>query len=140
MPDWESSVDKAIRAAMDEGGFNNLPGTGQPLRLDDDAYTPPDLQLAYKILRDNDLAPDWIVQSKLLATQVDDWQARVQQSLRTPGNPATWAQARQQLAAQADKLNRAILGFNLKLPPGIPHRPLLNLERLIDRLNNAAMG
>jgi len=40
-----------IKEALDRGDFNNLPGAGQPLDLDDDASIPEDLRMAYKLLK-----------------------------------------------------------------------------------------
>ena len=40
-----------IRAAQDEGVFDNLPGKGKPLQLDDDSGIPEDMRLAFKILK-----------------------------------------------------------------------------------------
>jgi len=57
MLDWENHVDRLIREAMKTGAFDNLPGAGKLLNLDDE-LTPEHLRLAYKILKDNDLAPE----------------------------------------------------------------------------------
>ena len=42
-----------IREAMAEGVFDDLPGTGRPLKLDEDAHIPPEARLAYKILKNS---------------------------------------------------------------------------------------
>jgi hypothetical protein len=34
--DWENHVDRLIREAMKTGAFDNLPGAGKPLNLDDE--------------------------------------------------------------------------------------------------------
>ena len=50
-------VEERIRVAQKKGGFDNLPGSGQPLALDDDGSVPEDLRLAYKILKNADCLP-----------------------------------------------------------------------------------
>ena len=50
-------VEEKIREAMDEGKFDNLPGKGKPLSLDDDAGVPEDLRLAFKILKNAGCLP-----------------------------------------------------------------------------------
>jgi len=47
---YESWIDRQIREAMERGAFDNLPGAGKPLHLDDD----PDWWIHAKI-RDEDL-------------------------------------------------------------------------------------
>lgn len=46
---FESWVDRQIREAMERGEFDNLPGAGRPVELDDD----PDWWIKAKIRREN---------------------------------------------------------------------------------------
>jgi len=50
-------VEDRIQTAQREGAFDNLPGKGKPLKLDDDSSIPEDLRLAYKILKNADCLP-----------------------------------------------------------------------------------
>src|SRR5437764_12345618 len=50
-------VEERIQKAQEEGVFDNLPGKGKPLRLDDDEFVPEDLRLAYKILKNSNCLP-----------------------------------------------------------------------------------
>jgi hypothetical protein len=50
-------VEERIRQAQDEGEFDNLPGKGKPLQLDDDLGIPEDLRLAYKVLKNANCLP-----------------------------------------------------------------------------------
>ena len=50
-------VEERIQNAQKEGAFDNLPGKGKPLPLDDDACVPEDLRLAYKILKNSNCLP-----------------------------------------------------------------------------------
>jgi hypothetical protein len=50
-------VEERIQKAQEEGVFDNLPGTGKPLHLDDDSSVPEDLRLTYKILKNSNCLP-----------------------------------------------------------------------------------
>jgi hypothetical protein len=50
-------AESRIREAMEQGQFDNLPGAGQPLNLEDYFSTPEDLRMAYSILRNANCAP-----------------------------------------------------------------------------------
>jgi hypothetical protein len=53
-------ADRKIQEAIEEGLFDDLPGKGQPLDLDDDPATPAHLRLANRILKNANVLPDWV--------------------------------------------------------------------------------
>jgi Domain of unknown function (DUF1992) len=71
----EAKIAEAARA----GAFDNLPGSGRPLDLDDDRMVPEEARLAYRILRNAGFVPAEIETRReaaslrqLLATATDD--------------------------------------------------------------------
>ncbi|MGA7876775.1 MAG: DnaJ family domain-containing protein [Desulfoferrobacter sp.] len=54
---FDKIADQKIREAMEHGEFEDLPGKGKPLNLEDDSHLPQDLRLAYKILKNADCLP-----------------------------------------------------------------------------------
>ena len=56
-PGFDKIVEERIKNAQKKGDFNNLPGSGKPLDLDDNSCVAEDLRLAYKILKNADFAP-----------------------------------------------------------------------------------
>lgn len=54
---FDKIADQKIREAIENGEFEDLPGKGQPLNLEDDSHLPQDLRLAYKILKNADCLP-----------------------------------------------------------------------------------
>jgi hypothetical protein len=54
---FEKIVEERIRRAMEKGEFEDLPGAGEPLTLEDDSHLPEDLRLAYKILKNAECLP-----------------------------------------------------------------------------------
>lgn len=47
----DAIAERRIREAQERGDFDDLPGTGSPLELDDDALVPEELRAAYRLLR-----------------------------------------------------------------------------------------
>src|SRR5882757_3398980 len=50
-------AENRIREAMAQGQFENLPGAGQPLNLEEYFTTPEDLRMAYSILKSANCVP-----------------------------------------------------------------------------------
>ncbi len=53
----DALVERRIQAAMARGEFDNLPGAGAPLDLDDDSLVPEELRVAYRLLRNAGYVP-----------------------------------------------------------------------------------
>lgn len=54
---WNKIAEQRIQEAQANGEFDDLPGKGKPLQLDDDAMVPEDLRIAYKILKNAGCTP-----------------------------------------------------------------------------------
>ena len=50
-------AENRIQVAMEAGDFDDLTGKGQPLNLEEDSHIPPELRMAYKILKNADCLP-----------------------------------------------------------------------------------
>jgi hypothetical protein len=50
-------AERKIQEALRNGEFDDLPGKGEPLRLEDESGIPEELRLAYKILKNADCLP-----------------------------------------------------------------------------------
>jgi hypothetical protein len=63
-------AEERIREAMDRGEFDDLPGRGEPLELENDSHLPEDLRIAYKILKNADcLPPELQLRKEIHTTQ-----------------------------------------------------------------------
>lgn len=51
-------ADKHITEAIDNGELDNLPGSGQPLQLDDDSMVPEALRPGYRLLKNAGFLPE----------------------------------------------------------------------------------
>lgn len=50
-------VEQRIKEAESQGCFDNLPGQGEPLKLDDDSLVPEELRAAYRMLKNAGFVP-----------------------------------------------------------------------------------
>jgi hypothetical protein len=54
---FDAIAEKKIAEAIARGELDDLPGSGKPLELDDDAHIPEDLRVAYRILKNAGYVP-----------------------------------------------------------------------------------
>ena len=97
MLNLDSIVEQRIREAIERGEFEQLPGAGQPLQLDDEPLIPEDLRVAYRILKNAGYAPPEVQ----CLRQIDDLQRFIE---RTPDS-----ESRRQALARLSLL-RSYLG------------------------------
>jgi len=57
LPAFDQLVERRIRDAQHNGVFDDLPGAGAPLALDDDALVPEELRAAYRLLKNSGFVP-----------------------------------------------------------------------------------
>jgi hypothetical protein len=68
---WRKIAEDRIRASIERGDFDDLPGKGKPQNLQDDSNLPEDLRLAYKVLKNAGYTPPELDVRKELM-QVED--------------------------------------------------------------------
>jgi hypothetical protein len=84
----EKIAESRILEAIQDGAFDNLAGQGQPLILTDDPDIPPELRMAYKILKMADCLPPELELQRQIVTLKDmmagmpDEAAKLQQMRR----------------------------------------------------------
>jgi hypothetical protein len=76
LPGYEKIVEQRIREAMEKGEFDNLPGKGKPIPLEDDIHVPEELRLAYKLLKNADCLPPELMEKKEIL-QMEDMLAAI---------------------------------------------------------------
>lgn len=147
-------VGKHITDAMERGEFDNLPGAGKPLRLEADRLVPAENRLAYKIMRDNDVVPDWIGQAQLIEREFQLAQQKIQRAARhfrtaqsTLQNRKDitsirkrldaedeWKAAQEQFKEALHLLNKKVANFNLIVPAVHLTRNLYDIEQEIRQI------
>ena len=138
-----SNIEEHIRRAMQEGKFDDLPGKGKPLRLDDDAHSDPEWRLAYHMLQSSGFSLPWIesrkdIESELLAGSTAlqrAWNWRVDQTARggaVSEIEGEWQWACAAFRAAIEVLNKKIAAYNLEAPSPQLHLRLVNAERELE--------
>ena len=64
-------IEQKIQEAQERGEFDNLPGRGAPVAIEDDSHIPEDLRLAYKILKNANCVPPEIELKKEIRQMED---------------------------------------------------------------------
>jgi len=54
---FQRLAEQRIQQAHEEGAFDNLPGEGKPLELEDDSMVPEELRTAYRMLKNSGHLP-----------------------------------------------------------------------------------
>ena len=76
---FEKIVEERIRKAQKQGEFENLIGSGKPLKFNSDLFVPEELRLAYKILKNADCLPPELELKKEIK-QTEDLLAGMQET------------------------------------------------------------
>ena len=67
---FEKIVEERIQQSIKKGEFENLPGSGKPLELDDFSNVPEELRMAYKILKNADcIQPEIEIKKEIVQTE-----------------------------------------------------------------------
>lgn len=99
-PSWETLTERLIREAQEDGIFDDLPGRGRRLPLDDDHYAG-EMAVANHVLRNAGALPPWIEADKEVRRQREAIEALLGRAERTP------LAARGRLEAELDRLAEA---------------------------------
>lgn len=108
---WESAVDKQIREAEERGEFDNLPGQGKPLHLED---WDREWGLAHHVLKQAGETLPWIA----LGNEIDAQRAKLDRMLRdVPRIPyAERARARERYLREAAALDKLLEEYAFLVP------------------------
>jgi hypothetical protein len=157
MSDWGSLIDRMIREAQERGQFDNLPGKGQPLDLDDDALTDPEWRLANRVLKNAGFAPDWIEMDREVRDSLEAARTSLTRSRQWRFEKLGVLGERRDLAAQRERdlvaaewqravrafveriqaINRQIATLNLKAPSLRLQRNKIDVAQELQRLEQA---
>lgn len=130
---------------MEEGAFDNLPGAGRPLALDENPYLDSGWQLAYHLLKENDFAPDFIERRQAIEQQLAaaremltrSWAWRKKEL--DGGAEAAWVEgqwraAKARFEEQVLELNKRIRDYNLSVPQPVFERGLVFLDKELKKI------
>jgi len=144
--EWQDLITEQLEEARAQGAFDNLPGAGQPLRLHENPNEPPDMHMANKLLKDNDLVPAWIDDRKKLLAEIEELRAEMQQQwdgictrLETAAADqaslhSSWQYTVGQWRKQISGLNQRIVALNITLPIWRLELHQLRLDEELERI------
>jgi DnaJ family protein C protein 28 len=139
MPDL--SIEEIIRQAITDGKFDDLPGKGKPLQLDQEAHENPEWRAAYHILRSSGFTLPWIeslhdIESRLERVRADltrtwNW---CQEHRENPMLDVEWARALETFRSQIEIINKEIRHYNLEVPSDRFQRPMIDPDQEVEHL------
>ena len=127
-------VEKQLEEAARAGAFDNLPGAGTPIDLTENPFVPSDWRLAFKILGDHRIVPEFVERRK----EIETIRAEIGALKKTTDRAARRLAVRNRLvrlAAAVEALNRSLARENqfvrcsLQLPPVDVDAELRELDR-----------
>ena len=134
------NIEELLRKAMKEGKFDNLPGKGKPIHLEDpNPHADPNWDLAYGILKDAGYSLPWIearreIEADIEAARKDlrlAWEvyrdAYAQAQSRSYWSES-WERSQQLFRDKVLAINKRIRDYNLQVPNPRFQRPALNYE------------
>jgi hypothetical protein len=140
----ESLAEKRLREAIENGEFDNLPGKGQPIDLQENPFEDPDLRVVHRLLRDAGFAPAWIEERKdidaelaLAQTKLSRAWALFGENGKTP-SAAEWARSVKEFRELVAELNQRVRIYNLKAPATIFHRKHVDIEKIVESVKRNA--
>lgn len=108
-------VERRISEAVERGEFDNLPGAGRPLDLSENPYVAPEWRLAFKILKDHAIVPEFVERRKEIEA--------IREGMKRCSSRLLYRELLERLSTCIEALNRSLARENqfvrngLQLPP-----------------------
>jgi hypothetical protein len=151
---WQSEIDRQIEEMLQDS--KDLPGKGKPLDLREERGVPDDQRVAYKVMKDHNTVPEWMMMRKELDRTEKKLRGRVKRAASTyqmdqanaermpaaravtyrKNAEAVWRKAKSRLRVDVERHNDRVLTYNVKVPRSIPQRRFFDLEAEIQRALN----
>lgn len=112
-------IEERIGEAIERGEFENLRGKGKPIRWEENPFAPPEMQLAFHLLRSNGFTLPWIETRRELLAEVAELRkqiARLRQTQWKLGNDVWREREKAQLEQRIEELNQRIRRYNIQAP------------------------
>jgi hypothetical protein len=148
---YKSWLDKQVEELIGDGDVSHLPNAGRKLDWSrDDPNTPADMRMAYKIMRDHEVMPEWIA----LGQELDALLSKIERlakrfeadylerrtlaerkasALLLRDAEARWAAAQERLHGLIAEYNSKLLIYNITRPSQVNQREPLPTGRWLQR-------
>ena len=139
-----TGIEEHIRRAIEQGKFDNLPGEGKPLTLDDNPYEDPEWRMAYRILRESGYSLPWIESRKEISDQLNsarsglkrawEWRRRNLAESQLGGSvDEQWQRAVRAFYEKIEQINQQISTYNLAAPSSRFQLMMLDADRELEK-------
>jgi DnaJ family protein C protein 28 len=141
------STEEIIKRAIREGKFDDLPGKGQPLQIDQYPYADPDWRIAHHILKSADFSLPWIERLRDIHTSLQQARESLERTWKrqpslnddqSPGeiSAGDWPSAFELFREQVSAINTQIRSYNLEVPHPSFQISLVDVEQELARLRS----
>jgi hypothetical protein len=139
-----SSIEEIIRRAIEEGGFDDLPGKGKSLKLDNNPHQDPEWRAAHNVLKSGGFSLSWIESLREIEEHLQEARASLARSwswyqAECPERGAAshaeyeWKRASASFRERVEAINEEIRSYNLQVPNERFQLQLINAEQEIIR-------
>ena len=139
-----TGIEEHIRRAIEQGKFDNLPGEGKPLTLDDNPYEDPEWRMAYRLLRESGYSLPWIESRKEISDQLNsarsglkrawEWRRRNLAESQPDGSvDEQWQRAVRAFYEKIEQINQQISTYNLAAPSSRFQLMMLDADREMEK-------
>lgn len=140
-----ANIEEHLRKAIEQGKFDDLPGKGQPLKLEENPLADEDWRLAYHMLKSAGYTLPWIEQLHEIDLEIAsarhtlrrawEWReaALTDSHSYPPAVEAEWQRLVNSFAQQVEKINQRINDLNLQVPSDKFQRLKLNPDKEIEK-------
>jgi DnaJ family protein C protein 28 len=137
----ESLTEKRLREAIENGEFDDLPGKGEPIDLQENPFEDPDLRVVHRLLRNAGFAPAWIEERKDIDAELEAAQIKLSRAWKLFGaggkspSEAEWERSVKEFREKVAELNARVKIYNLKAPAAVFHRKHIDANKIIESLS-----
>jgi DnaJ family protein C protein 28 len=141
------NIEDAISRAMQEGHFDNLPGKGKPLKLDENPHEDPAWRVANRILKNGGFSLPWIESLREIETELEkardalsrtwSWRQASLSEKPAPEVELEWSRVQLVFREKIQNINKRILTYNLEVPSDRFQKRLLDPEREIQKISGS---
>lgn len=136
--DWQGLVEQRIQDGMERGLFDNLPGMGKPLNLDEDQFVPDEMKMAFRMLRSTGLAPLWVDLNKEIRADIERL-AHFREHIHSRWSTISAIELdhrRTEYLHRVNEINGKIINYNIIAPSSHVHFATLIVADELARFDN----
>lgn len=140
----ESLTEKRLREAIENGEFDDLPGKGEPIDLQENPFEDPDLRVVHRLLRNAGFAPAWIEERKDIDAELTAAETKLSRGWALFGENGTrpsdadWQRSLKEFRERVTELQQRIKIYNLKAPAVVFQRKHIDAEKIVESIKRNA--